>query len=260
MWHSCTELARSDGLAWADLVTTYNMHFKRHMLFVGVFCAAAAAAPPAAAPPPADDEFGLLADLRPSPSLGVSVQPSFSWVVPAVPTLGPGQTQQAFQVRVSGPAGVSAWDSGRVASAQQSHVQCPVTLAAAAKYQWEVLVQVRDGAGATAEVNSTAATLVTALSAWDARTRPIWPALPPPAPPSPAPHPPANAEGRFIRPEGPPTGYPHGSVFYERFNDSSASFVTNCPEHPQWCGKAQQGCYGRLQVRTHATLLNDRPL
>ena len=101
------------------------------------------------------------------------------------------------------------------------------------------------------------------MGVWSARTKPIWAAYPPQPPPQPLPlQPPlptlpppgphSQHAGRFIRPKtdhpAPPglPNLPGGSVFYERFNDSTAHFVTNCGEHPSWCGKAQQGCYQRL--------------
>ena len=198
------------------------------------------------APPPTVG--GLLVDLKPEPALGVSTRPSFSWIVPSSPALAAGQVQTSYRVLVSASADFAeaAWDSGAVSGAQQSHVtvQSGAELAAATKYHWKVELRVKDSHGKTLSVSSHVATFVTALTDWDPRTRPIWAAA------GDAERPDALPRGRFIKPHtdypAPIAGYPGGSMFYQRYNDSTLHFVTNCPEHPEWCGPAQAGCYQHL--------------
>lgn len=215
--------------------------------------------------------FGQLVDLKPPPSLGVSIEPAFSWVVPTTPYLSGGQRQEGFRLVVTSVFGEQiACDSGWVHSSQQSHVRCsstsaataaapPVPLKSATKYRWTVQLKVVDADGGSSTLQSEPCSFVTALGSWNPLTRPIWAAaVPPPAAPTPTPPPhtpPRNnsAKGRFIKPHNdyptPPgiPGLPGGSMFYERYNDSTIHFVTNCPEHPQWCGAQQQGCYQRLR-------------
>ena len=189
---------------------------------------------------------GLLVDLKPEPALGVSTRPSFSWIVPSSPALAAGQVQTSYRVLVSGSADFAeaAWDSGAVSGAQQSHVQSGAELTAATKYHWKVELRVQDSHGKTLSVSSHVATFVTALTDWDPRTRPIWAAA------GDAERADALPRGRFIKPHtdypAPIAGYPGGSMFYQRYNDSTLHFVTNCPEHPEWCGPAQAGCYQHL--------------
>jgi hypothetical protein len=213
--------------------------------------------------------FGQLVDLKPPPSLGVSTEPAFSWVVPTSPDLSVGQRQGGFRLIVTSVFdGRTVCDSGWVRSSEQSHVHCsnaaavtaPHPLKPATKYHWTVQLKVVDADGGSITVHSEPSSFVTALGSWDPLTKPIWAAAvpPPPAPISlhkpPSHTPPRNnsAKGRFIKPHTdyptPPgiPGLPGGSMFYERFNDSTIHFVTNCPEHPQWCGAQQQGCYQRL--------------
>eukprot|EP01051_Picozoa_sp_SAG22_P003311 SAG22_NODE_159_length_16948_cov_14.480503_19_plen_870_part_01 len=214
-------------------------------------------------------QFGLLVDLKAPPSLGVSASPSFSWIVPTSRGLSVGQQQTAFRILVSSyTAGQLAWDSGWVNSSQQSHVRYSASAARlqfAARYRWTLELAVADSDGGTLTVRSGPATFVTMLGAWSGRTKPIWAAAPA-APPLPSAAPPpelprfSQPAGRFIKPKTdhptPPglPGLPGGSLFYERFNDSTVHFVTNCGEHPAWCGEPQQGCYQRLGLWLKASI------
>jgi hypothetical protein len=147
-------------------------------------------------------EFGLLVDLKPPPSLGVSTVPSFSWIVPTSPALSFGQRQGGFRIVVSSATNRKpVWDSGWVGSGQQSHVQCGTALQPAAKYSWALQLNVTDSNGEAVTAGSNSATFVTTLGAWSAT--PIWAAQPSPQPPTTPPNP--HPKGRFIKPT---TDYP----------------------------------------------------
>ena len=209
--------------------------------------------------------YGLLVDLKAPPSLGVALRPSFSWLVPLSPSLSEGQRQSSYRVVVSSSRAfeVPLWDSGRVASSQQSHVRCNVSLSPAHKYFWRVHLETTDDQQQLASFESDMGSFVTALDHWDARTKPIW-AGPAPAEPTPVP---APRQGRFIKPDSPSPcpvpGYPNGCMWYERFNDSSKHFVTNCGEHPSFCHADQLPCFGHLHqwldeaVRVNTSYFNE---
>ena len=220
-----------------------------------------------------------MVDLKPTPSLGVSRRPSFSWMVPSTAELDVGQHQISYRVIILADVDstrvgmaslqkhsaepVAVWDSGWVHSDQQTFVPCNKTLDTATRYSWTVSVVVADDKGSNATLSSdgTAASFITELGNWDPSTTPIWamlepPPPPPPLPPRPPPGPPPL--GRFVKgcfpfysgmtcsssrcgvPDA--AGYPNGSMWYERFADKTRHFVTNCNEHPQWCNSNQTKC------------------
>jgi hypothetical protein len=82
---------------------------------------------------------GLQADFKRSPSLGVRLKPSFDWIVPACS----GSTdhhQVAYQIKVSGPGGKIAWDSGKTLGSASTYVSYGGTtaLATGTSYTWTV--------------------------------------------------------------------------------------------------------------------------
>jgi hypothetical protein len=214
---------------------------------------------PAPAASPTAAAWGLMVDLKPSPSLGVSRRPSFSWIVPTALSLGVGQRQIAYQLAVASTnptaqsdavvaktrrglhtaasslrghdsntlaAPVVVWDSGWVRSSEQSFVQCNVTLAAAGMFTWSVAVELTDdnGASSTASSNNTSATFITSLDTWDTSTTPIWAALtpPPPPPPPPPPSPPAP-------PPSPPGPHTAAGRFIKGCNNFHVGMTCSSP-------------------------------
>jgi hypothetical protein len=218
----------------------------------------APAPPPAASPTAA--AWGLMVDIKPSPSLGVSRRPSFSWIVPTTLSLGVGQRQIAYRLAVEsadptaqsdavvakthrGPhtaapslrghegntlaAPVVVWDSGWVRSSEQSFVECNVTLAASGMFTWSVAVELTDDSGgsSTASSNDTSATFITSLDTWDTSTTPIWAALtPPPRPPPPPPPPSPPAP-----PPSPPGPHTAAGRFIKGCNNFHVGMTCSSP-------------------------------
>ena len=104
------------------------MMLLRTLLLTSSASAAAVAAP-----------TGLQADFKRSPSLGVRLKPSFGWIVPAC-SGGTDHHQVAYQLKVSGPGGKIAWDSGKILSSASTYVSYGGTtaLAAGTSYTWTV--------------------------------------------------------------------------------------------------------------------------
>ncbi|MEU4677671.1 family 78 glycoside hydrolase catalytic domain [Micromonospora sp. NPDC023737] len=103
-----------------------------------------AGAPPASAAPghAPDAPTALTVDDRPHP-LNVEGPPRFGWLPRDA---DPGEVQTAYRITVSRPGGAPVWDSGKVASDQQSYV--PYTgpeLSAGAAYRWTVRTWDRTG-------------------------------------------------------------------------------------------------------------------
>lgn len=223
--------------------------------------------------------WGLMVDLKPTPSLGVSRRPSFSWIVPSTGVLGVGQRQTSYRLTVFADVNstgvgmisphkhwaepLTVWDSGWVHSDQQTFISCNQSLDYATMFSWTVSLVVVDDAGKNATLSSygTLASFITELGNWNPSTKPIWAMLeppPPPSPPPPRPPPGPPPFGRFVKGCYPfysgmtcsssrcgvpgAAGYPNGSMWYERFSDRTRYFVTNCNEHPSWCNANQTKC------------------
>src|SRR4051812_27450296 len=105
--------------------------------WVGVVVAVAAAtfAGAAHAAPPAPSQLTVGDRARP---LDVEGAPQFGW-------MPSGAVQSAYEIRVDGPSG-QAWDSGRVASSDESYVPYGgPALAPGTSYTWTVRTWDRDG-------------------------------------------------------------------------------------------------------------------
>ena len=70
--------------------TKASIHHERKHVTAGAGDGSASAAH-------ASSSWGLMTDLKPSPSLGVSTRPTFSWIVPTTLSLGAGQRQTACE-------------------------------------------------------------------------------------------------------------------------------------------------------------------
>ncbi len=115
----------------------------------------------------AESPSGLLTDLRLAPAFGVSVSPTFTWIVPHV-TSGDciaagiadpaaGQVQSSYQLQIFSSASTTHFDSGIVAS--NSSVDVAPTFPAGAQlvpggvYAWRVKSWVASAAATAADSN-----------------------------------------------------------------------------------------------------------
>eukprot|EP01047_Picozoa_sp_COSAG01_P089495 COSAG01_NODE_21582_length_895_cov_0.957286_1_plen_162_part_00 len=137
------------------------------LLFTFSAAAAAAAAP-----------TGLQVDFKRSPALGVRLKPSFGWIVPAC-SGSKDHHQVAYQIKVSGPGGKTAWDSGKVVSSASTYVgyRGTTALAAGTSYTWTVTTWTQsatdgdtDGTAPCESAASAPAAMITSLGesvSWD---------------------------------------------------------------------------------------------
>ncbi|MEV6817104.1 hypothetical protein AB0M52_34165, partial [Micromonospora sp. NPDC051296] len=101
--------------------------------------ASGAAAAPGHAP---ETPTGLTVDDREHP-LNVEGPPRFSWLPR---DRDPGEVQTAYRITVAEPGGALVWDSGEVASGQQSYVRyAGPALRSGAAYEWSVRTWDRTG-------------------------------------------------------------------------------------------------------------------
>lgn len=99
-------------------------------------CHTAAAAPPSSVALPR----GLTVDWQRSPSLGVSVSPTFGWTVPGCEE-GSDAIQASYHIVVLTDGGGMVWDSGNVTSNRSVAVRYGgAPLAAGAAFRWRVSV------------------------------------------------------------------------------------------------------------------------